>query len=92
MNLDRKATQAIIELKIRELSKKHNMPIKDVEALCDYPFLFLKEVITKASVTTECPTVKIPGFLIWYVRDSKKQHIKENIKKNEDKKNLSSNQ
>lgn len=75
-----KKTQAVLLLKMREMAEKYKMSLTEIEAICNAPFEFFKLKKDEASHDdADFPAVKIPYFLTFYVREGKKNFIKNNV-------------
>ena len=80
----RKKTQAPLQDKIEELAAKYNLDVKDVSNICNSPFEYLKHAIVNGGEDFNFPVIKIPGFMNFYVKDTKIEWFKKNAKKEED--------
>lgn len=80
-----KKTQAVLMLKMRELSEKYNIPVEDIESICNAPFELFKIKKDEASFNNvDFPTFKIPFFVTFYVTNGKKEFIKNNVCKKDE--------
>lgn len=80
----RKKTQAPLQDKIEELAAKYGLDVKDVTNICNAPFEYMKYSIVNNSEGFNFPVIKIPGFMNFYVKDTKIEWFKKNAKEKED--------
>ena len=72
---------AILVEKQRELAKKYGIPLKDIQEICNLPFGLLKETIeVNYGLDSKFESMKIPGFLTFFVKDFKQEVFLDKVK------------
>ena len=78
---------AILIEKQKELAKLYNIPLSDIQDICNLPFGLLKEVLeSNRPLDNYFPSMEIPGFITWHVNDAKQYYLKKKFEYYEEKK------